>query len=150
MKIRPDQIEGLSQDQARRQNRAQQTDQNFGDILSQEVSKTQVQTTSLAAPQVVNPMLNIQSVQSIDAMGDAGATGQVESMLDELDNYAAALADPQGGLKEAYGSLGRIAEGVASLKESGTQLAPGLQSIVNDLETVTATEQFKFNRGDYI
>jgi len=150
MKIRPDQIEGVSPEQVRRQNRAQQSGQGFDDILSQEVSKGETQTATIASPPVVNPLLALQTVQSVESTDDGGAAGQVESILDQWDDYTAALADSEGGLKDAYGTLDRIADEVAALKEDSSSLDPGLKSIVDDLETLTATERFKFNRGDYI
>jgi len=149
MKIRPDQIEGVSSEQIRRQ-RTQQSGQGFGDILSQEVSKGETQTANIVAPPVVNPMLSLQAMQSVESTDESGAAGQVESILDQWDDYTAALADPEGGLKNAYGALDRIADGVAALKEDQASLDPGLKSIVDDLETLAATERFKFNRGDYI
>ncbi len=76
--------------------------------------------------------------------------GQVESVLDKWDNYAASLAGSESGLKSAYGTLDEIANEVAAIKESQPNLDPGLKSIVDELETLTATEQFKFNRGDYV
>lgn len=150
MKIRPDQIEGVSPEQVRRQNRAQQSGQGFDDILSQEVSKSGTQTANIASPPVVNPMLSLHAMQSVQPADNGGAAGQVESILDQWDDYAAALADPEGGLKNAYGALDRIADGVAALKEGQAGLDPGLKSIVDDLETLAATERFKFNRGDYL
>ncbi|MEF2232117.1 MAG: flagellar assembly protein FliX [Pseudodesulfovibrio sp.] len=150
MIIRPDQIEGVSPEQTRRQNKAQESGQAFGDLLSQEVSKGQAQATSVAPPPMVNPLLNVQAMNQVQATDDSGVTGQVESILDQWDNYAATLADPDSGLKTAYGALDRIADEVAALKEGSTDLAPGLKSIVDDLETMTAAERFKFNRGDYL
>ena len=89
------------------------------------------------------------SVQKIDSAG-AAVTGQVESILDKWDSYAATLAGPQAGLKSAYGTLDEITKDVANLKEGQPNLDPGLRSIVDELETLATTEQFKFNRGDYV
>lgn len=150
MKIRPDQIEGVSSEQIRRQTRTQQSGQGFGDILNQEVSREQTQTAASVAPPVVNPLLSVQAVPSVETSTDDGMTGQVESLLDQWDDYAATLADPGAGLKSASGALDRISDEVASLKEGRTDLDPGLKSIVDDLETLAATERFKFNRGDYL
>jgi len=149
MKIRPDQIEGVSSEQTRRQTQTQQSGQAFGDLLSQEVSKTQTQAASVAPP-MVNPLLNIQAMNQVQATDDSAMTGQVESILDQWDNYAATLADPGSELKAAYGALDKIAGDVAALKEGATNMAPGLKSIVDDLETMAAAERFKFNRGDYL
>ena len=150
MKIRPDQIEGVSSEQTQRQNKAQESGQAFGDFLSQEVAKTQTQAASVAPPPMVNPLLNVQAMNQVQAGDDSGVTEQVESILDQWDSYAETLADPGSELKTAYGALDKIADDVAALKGGSSDLSPGLKSIVDDLETLTAAERFKFNRGDYL
>lgn len=149
MKICPDQIEGVQPEQTQRKNKAHQPGQAFGDILSQEVAKESTSARSIAPPMIVNPMLNVQATAPTRSDENVAITGQVESILDEWENYAATLANPEGGLKAAYGTLDKIASEVAAIKEGQPNLDPGLQSIVDDLETLATTEQFKFNRGDY-
>ena len=150
MKIRPDQIEGVQPEQTQRKNKTQQSGQAFGDILNQEVAKETPAAQGVAPPPIVNPLLNVQATAATRSGGNEAAVGQVESILDEWDSYAAALADPESGLKTAYGTLDRIADDVAALKEDQPDLDPGLKAIVDDLETLAATEQYKFNRGDYL
>ncbi|BCS88742.1 hypothetical protein [Pseudodesulfovibrio sediminis] len=157
MKIRPDQIEGVQTEQKRRQDKAQQPGNGFGDILNQEVARgdTSATASGVMPPPIVNPLIAteaVSSVQSVDAEG-AQVAGQVESILDKWDSYAASLAGSESGLKSAYGTLDEIAGQVAALKEEQPNLGtshPDLKSIVDELETLTATEQFKFNRGDYV
>jgi hypothetical protein len=150
MKIRPDQIEGVQPEQTQRKNKTQQSGQAFGDILNQEVARENPSAQGVAPPPIVNPLLNVQAPAATRTGGSEAAVGQVESILDQWDDYAAALADPQAGLKAAYGSLDKIADDVAALKEGQPDLDPGLKAIVDDLETLAATEQYKFNRGDYL
>jgi len=157
MKIRPDQIEGVQPEQTQRKDKAKQPGQAFGDILNQEVARGDqpAMTQGVAPPPIVNPLIATEAaagVQRVDAVGGQVA-GQVESILDKWDNYAASLAGPEAGLKSAYGTLDEIAGQVASLKAEQPNLGsshPDLKSIVDELETLTATEQFKFNRGDYV
>ncbi|WP_319582989.1 hypothetical protein [uncultured Pseudodesulfovibrio sp.] len=155
MKIRPDQIEGVQSEQTQRRNKAQQSDSDFGDLLNQEVARgEQIAPQSVAPPLIVNPLLAASQVAAVQPVSEDGAqvAGQVESILDKWDDYAATLADPEAGLKSAYGTLDEIADDVASLKAEQPDLGtthPGLKSIVDELETLAATEQFKFNRGDY-
>jgi len=154
MKIRPDQIEGVQPEQTQRKNKAKLPGQAFGDLLNQEVAKgTAPQAAAgLAPPPIVNPMIAAEAATSVQKIDSAGAavTGQVESILDKWDSYAATLAGPQAGLKSAYGTLDEITKDVANLKEGQPNLDPGLRSIVDELETLATTEQFKFNRGDYV
>ncbi|EGB15859.1 hypothetical protein DND132_2656 [Pseudodesulfovibrio mercurii] len=155
MEIRPDQIEGVQPEQSQRRNKATQSDAAFGDLLNQEVARGETAVSpSVAPPLIVNPLFAAGSVAEVQAVSDDGAeiAGQVESILDKWDDYAATLADPEAGLKSAYGTLDEIADDVASLKAGQPDLEtthPGLKSIVDELETLAATEQFKFNRGDY-
>ncbi|MGE4422602.1 MAG: hypothetical protein AB7D39_09910 [Pseudodesulfovibrio sp.] len=155
MKIRPDQIEGVQQEQTQRRNKAKQSDAAFGDLLNQEVARGEATASqTVAPPMIVNPLLAAGTVAEVQPVSEDGVqvADQVESILDKWDDYAATLADPEAGLKSAYGTLDEIADDVAALKAEQPDLEsthPGLKSIVDELETLTATEQFKFNRGDY-
>ena len=153
MKIRPDQIEGVQPEQTQRKNKAQEPGQAFGDLLNQEIAKgnAPMAPVGVAPPLIVNPLIAAEAVTATNANAvDSAVAGQVESVLDKWDNYAASLAGSESGLKSAYGTLDEIANEVAAIKESQPNLDPGLKSIVDELETLTATEQFKFNRGDYV
>lgn len=157
MKIRPDQIEGVQPEQTQRKDKAKKPGQAFGDLLNQEVARGEAsaQTQGAVPPPIVNPLIATEAATSVAPTGSdtAKVTGQVESILDKWDSYAATLANPDAGLKSAYGTLDAIAQDVAALKEEQPNLGtahPGLQSIVDELEALTATEQFKFNRGDYV
>ena len=156
MEIRPDQIEGVQPEQSQRKGKAKQSEQAFGDLLNQEVARGETAAPQyVAPPPIVNPLIAAGTVAQVQSVSDTGAqvADQVESILDKWDDYAATLADPQAGLKSAYGTLDEIADDVASLKAEQPELAtthPGLKSIVDELEALTATEQFKFNRGDYV
>ncbi len=161
MEIRPDQIEGVQPDSTtQRKDSTTQSDSAFGDILSQEVAKGEASTSaeSVAPPVFVNPLLgteavsNVESVESISTDTSAVAE-EVDSILDKWDDYTAALGDSDTGLKTAYSALNQIADQVANLKSEQSDLSesdPELSSIVDELEAMTATEQFKFNRGDYV
>ena len=157
MKIRPDQIEGVQPEQSQRKGKATQPERAFGDLLNQEVARgdTPANTQSVAPPLIVTPLIAANASQRVQTASSDGAqvAGQVESILDKWDNYAATLGDPEAGLKSAYTALDDIADQVATLKTEQPNLAathPGLKSIVDELEALTATEQFKFNRGDYV
>ena len=77
----------------------------------------------------------------------------MDTLLAEWENYADKLAAGSGGdsLKQAYGVLEHIESGVRQLKEELPEsTTAGLGSLVNELEVMTVTEKFKFNRGDYL
>lgn len=159
MKILPDQIEGVRQQQQTDKTR-QQPSTAFGDVLGQEVAKSGENAASGVAPAPllsgINPLLNVQSlekVQAVDSDMDAGqAAAKVDAVLDQVEDYAARLRDvaPDGtGLREAHAALQDMQEQVDDLKSVADQ-QPGLQDIVNELDVLTRTERFKFNRGDYL
>jgi hypothetical protein len=156
MQIRPDQIEGIQPEKTQRKT-STTTGQAFDDLLSQEVAKETTATSAAAVPppMIVNPMLAtgaLEATQGVDETGTA-VSGQVESILDQWDSYAAALGDPESGLKEAYGALEQLSSDVSSLRGDVPDLAethPELSSIVDELDAMAATERFKFNRGDYL
>ena len=156
MKIHPDQIEGVQPEQTQRKNKAKVPGQAFGDFLNQEVAKGDAPVAKgVTPPLIANPLINVEATASVQRPGGAAkaVVGQVESVLDKWDSYAATLAGPQAGLKSAYGTLDQIAGEVAAIRDGRPDLAathPELNSIVDELETLAATEQFKFNRGDYI
>lgn len=158
MKIRPDQIEGIQPEQTQRRTATQSTSgQAFGEFLNQEIGKGETPAAAAAAapPLMMNPMFAtgaLDQVQSVDETG-AAVAGQVESILDKWDSYAATLQTSGGSLKDAYGTLDEIASGVEAIRTDEPDLAathPDLKSIVDELDAMTATERFKFNRGDYI
>ncbi|ADU64013.1 MAG: hypothetical protein KUA35_06860 [Pseudodesulfovibrio sp.] len=158
MKIRPDQIEGIQPEQTQRRTATQSTPgQAFGEFLNQEVARGESPTAAAAVmpPLMANPLLAtgaLDQVQSVDKTG-AAVAGQVESILDKWDSYAATLQTSGASLKAAYGTLDEIASGVEAIRTDEPDLAsthPGLKSIVDELDAMAATERFKFNRGDYI
>ncbi len=154
MMIRPDQIEGVQPEQTQRKNnKAKEPGQAFGEFLNQEVAKGDAPqaTAGIAPPPILNPMIAAEAAAPVQkTVPGATVAGQVESILDKWDSYAATLAGPQSGLKSAYGTLDEISSEVAALKGGQPNLDPGLKTIVDELETLAAAERFKFNRGDYI
>ena len=153
MKIHPDQIEGVQPGQTQRKDKATQPGNAFGDLLNQEVARGDTPATQGAVPPpIVNPLIAAKAVSGVQRMdaNTAQVATQVESILDKWDSYATTLAGSETGLKSAYGTLDSIVNEVATLKAEQSDMAPGLKSIVDELETLTAAEQFKFNRGDYI
>lgn len=157
MKIRPDQIEGMQPEQTQRRTTQSTPGQAFGEFLNQEVAKGGTSTAAAAVvpPLMANPMLATGALDQVQPVDEtrAAVAGQVESILDKWDSYAATLQTSGASLKNAYGTLDEIASGVEAIRADEPDLAathPGLQSIVDELDAMAATERFKFNRGDYI
>lgn len=161
MKIHSDpQIEALKQEQSKAR---QKTAQNgaFGDVLSQEVGRSAAQGGPSKAgpppggPHAVNPLLRAEHVSPVGRTEKAEqeVMRSVENVLSRWENYAAHLGSPMGSMKTAYGELEAISGEVKRIKSEHPGLSenhPGLNDIVNELEVLSASEQFKFNRGDYL
>lgn len=82
------------------------------------------------------------------------AFDQASGTLDMWDSYVNALGKPGAGesLRDAYSLLQGIDGRVTELKQGTAGVrgrSPGFDSLLNELEIMTTTEKFKFNRGDY-
>lgn len=162
MKIRPDLIEQLGrQEQAKA--RPKQTDKGFGDILAQEVDKSQAPAGAQQA-KAPPPGARTLGIDPAAALGQVSKTRpataeelkvmeNIENLLDKWENYADRLKaeEPGEGLKKAYGMLQNIQDDVQGLKAGLPKIDnPNLQSVVDELEILTVAENIKFNRGDYL
>lgn len=80
------------------------------------------------------------------------AIDNASGALDIWDSYAKAIGGASGAsLRDAYAMLEGIDSQVERLKASpvaGTNAA--LDGVINELEILSITEKFKFNRGDYL
>ena len=165
MKIRTDPSEVLRPQEQTRTKPLPETGTSFEDLLSQEVGKSQFQTGaagSQAPPPGakvygISPLLAAQEISQIENPSDTEqkVMEHIDSLLHNWENYARVLKTPAtgDGLRQAYGFLENIQSEVNELKGSAPDLGkdhPNLKSMVNELEILTVTEQFKFNRGDYL
>ncbi len=157
MKIHPDRLEGIRQDQQDQASKARgkKAGNAFGDILSQEVSKdaSAGKAQSVSAPIQVNPLLQTQAVGKVEPLDSdqIAALDKMDGLLSKWESYAGELSSSP--LRQAYGTLEEIESGLERIKEEMPEAIkenPGLQGLVNDLEVLSVTEKIKFNRGDYL
>ncbi len=84
----------------------------------------------------------------------ARALTQLSGLLDGLDAYAQVLGSGnEETLKSAFAALEELSGSMSELKSFLPTVAdkyPGMNEIFNELEVLAYTEQFKFNRGDYL
>ncbi len=90
-----------------------------------------------------------------DAAVLQAAFEQASGTLDLWDTYAKTLGSSpaDGSLREAYALLEGIDSEVTRLRQDTAGVRgknSGLDDLLNDLEVLTATEKFKFHRGDYL
>ena len=161
MKIRPDQIDALKQqEQIGKKPRSDETGK-FEAVLAQEVQKSSgtesaqqaAQVQSVAGTQGIDPLLAVQEAAKTESASpeERIIMERIDTLLNTWENYADNLGAPKSeeSLREAYGVLEHISNEVEDLKQTDMD-HPNLRSMVDELEILTLTEQFKFNRGDYL
>ena len=162
MKIHPDQVKALDQEQVRGKS-GKPAQEAFGEVLAKELQKGG-STASNQGPAVKPPGSGALSNQILAAQSFPEGTGEkvpagplmenLESLLSEWENYAATLqSSGDKNLRPAFGVLEEIESGLKEIKDKWPTLTkdhPGLKSVVDELEVMAVTERIKFNRGDYL
>jgi hypothetical protein len=165
MKIQNDLIEALKQQQKAEQDKAKPDTGKFGELLSGELQKGE---ETAGGPRAAAPppgaraygagaLLNVDQIASVESVNQSeqAVMQNIEHLLEQWEDYAQSLSSPAGeqGLRRAYGVLQHISSGVEGIKDANPDLGeqnPALQTMVDELEILTVTEQYKFNRGDYL
>jgi len=164
MKVRADQVTQLQQQQEQQRARSREGTGKFGDMLAQEVQQTSPQQMAkVSAPPPGARVLGahpLHAAQGVSSVGNQSPTEQevmqnIDSILSKWENYAHKLNTPMAeeSLRQAYGMLETIQSDVQRIKADVPDLGqknPSLHSVVNEIEIMAVTEQFKFNRGDYL
>lgn len=78
---------------------------------------------------------------------------QASGTLDMWDKYAAILGSSpaDSALRDAYSLLEGIDDRIMELRNNPSANSnPALNGLLNELEVLSTTEKFKFNRGDYL
>jgi len=124
---------------------------DFGAVLKNEVEKS---SELISGPQKMSPISSISPIQ-LDMLSPAqngSIADRVENLLNMLDEYQQKLKDPHFSLKE-------IDPLVKQMEKEEKNLAPildslveddGLKDILNQALVTSSLETIKFNRGDYI
>lgn len=158
MKIRTEHLEQLREEQQLRRKQSETAaTSKFGDLLAKEMDKAsgasaQVPVARLGTDLRYNPQSSESSMGAVPTEGRI--MENMDALLDQWEMYAQRLEEPakRTNLREAYSVLEQISQAVSELKQDVPKLAannPSLESMVNELEIMTVTETFKFNRGDY-
>ncbi len=167
MKINNQHLEALRQVQEQSQKTgAGKTSgmEDFAKALAQELGAAEATGKSADVARQVSPgelaaglgvtMPTAVAGVDADAADAAEAMAQLSGLLDGFDAYAQVLGNGgEQNLKAAYAALEQLSGTVTALKGSLSETAakyPGLNDVLNELEVLAHTEQFKFNRGDYL
>ncbi|MDE5879505.1 MAG: hypothetical protein K2G99_05735 [Desulfovibrio sp.] len=138
----------------------------FDALLTQQLAGQDAGTTAQAGPLPPGAQAALYSQILLNGVGASEATDpdtavfqaafdQASGTLDLWDTYAKTLGSSptNSSLREAYALLEGIDSEVTRLRQDTAGVRgknPGLDSLLNELEVLTATEKFKFNRGDYL
>lgn len=105
-------------------------------------------------------VMTLGGLNAAEESGDADSalleslTAGLASGLDGLDSYAKGLGDQSSdGLRRAWSVLESLDGTIAGMRQDLGKLSQPnaeLESMLNELEVLAATEKFKFNRGDYL
>ncbi len=135
--------------------------EDFAATLAQELGSVGTTAGEAAVPRQVSPGeltagmgISLPTATTGVDTDAAEAMAQLSSLLDGFDAYTQVLGSGnEGNLKAAYAALDKLSGTVSSLKGSMSDAAakhPELNDVLNELEVLAYTEQFKLNRGDYL
>ncbi|MBF0475683.1 MAG: hypothetical protein HQK59_07585 [Deltaproteobacteria bacterium] len=127
-------------------NMLRQTALNPLDVANSQQTASNLLDATGFQPTALNP-LDVANLQSREAPLQA-----TESVLSLLDNYAAALGDPNMSLKDIAPIVSAMDAKVQSMMQTMEQLPDGdnLKDLMAQTAITTNTEVIKFNRGDYL
>ncbi len=99
-------------------------------------------------------LVDAENISAENAITFDKAYEYAADAMDKWESYVNTLRNPrEGNLRDAYQTLEDVASHVQTLKQQSEPLLEqnkDLASIVNELDVLTTTEKFKFNRGDYL
>lgn len=161
MKIQTNQLDALLR-QEQLTKSASQPRESFGSFLTQEIGQGKGEVSQMLPPPgagIIDPLMltSREETSSSDTMdGDIATTlmGQADSALSTLDAYSQTVNSAKVSGRGAWELLGSLDSQIAAMRgnlsKMSTSASQGLDSVVNELEVIAATEKFKFNRGDYM
>jgi hypothetical protein len=151
MKITPDQLAAL---QLQQKNTARNTPgEGFAKALAQELGSESTAQTSNAAP-ATGPMVRLdQALQAamLQKPTEQTVMDKMNALLSKWEDYSQIIGSENGNLREGYNLLADIRQNIQEVKGDLAQTSgQGLAAMVEELDILTTTEEFKFNRGDYL
>ena len=153
MKITSDQLAAL---QLQQKNAARNVNgEGFAQALAQELqSGSAVQAGAAASP--TGPVVRLdQALQAAMLTQPTEQTimDKMSTLLSKWENYSQIIGAANGDLREGYNLLADIRQDIREVKSDLAQnpgLGHSLEGMVEELDILATTEEFKFNRGDYL
>lgn len=167
MEINTQQLEALfhlQEQQTQLPRKTQGQPQGFEELLNSQLAgqgSQNVRPDTLAAldaqAAMFNPAIEPATEDTValdpDEAAIQAAFDQAAGTLDLWDRYTRTLGSSPAdtALREAWGLLEGIDAQVGAMRANPAFSAnDAIKGILNELEVMSATEKFKFNRGDYI
>ncbi len=151
MKITPDQLAAL---QLQQKNAARNTPgEGFAQTLAQELGAQSPASTSAAAP-AAGPVVRLdQALQAamLQKPTEQTVMDKMNALLSKWEDYSQIIGSEDGNLRDGYTLLADIRQNIQEVKgDLARTPVHGLAAMVEELDILTTTEEFKFNRGDYL
>ncbi len=151
MKITPDQLAAL---QLQQKNAARnKPGEGFAQALAQELDGKGLAATSATTP-ATGPMVRLdQALQAamLQKPSEQTVMDKMNALLSKWEDYSQIIGSENGNLREGYSLLSDIRHNIQEVKGDLAQTPiQGLAAVVEELDILTTTEEFKFNRGDYL
>ena len=153
MKITPDQLAAL---QLQQKNAARNTPgEGFAQALAQELGTQSSAATGAATP-AAGPVVRLdQALQAamLQKPTEQTVMDKMNSLLSKWEDYSQIIGTANGNLREGYSLLADIRQNIQEVKGDLAQapaVGQGLKTMIEELDILTTTEEFKFNRGDYL
>jgi len=153
MKITSDQLAAL---QLQQQKLARNSSgDGFAQALAHELDAGQTgQPGAAAAP--LGPAARLdQTLQAalLQTPTEQTVMDKMQTLLSKWENYSRVIGGQEGNLRQGYSLLADIRHDLQEVKGDLERMpAPGqtLTAMVEELDILATTEEFKFNRGDYM
>jgi hypothetical protein len=120
--------------------------------IGQEADGVSTPNLHLAGLGGFDPLLLADQSEPDDAALFFSLANRTDDLLGAWERYVATLGSGETSAKSVWGMLAgmdaRVQDLRAEMDKLGAQ-GQGLGVVINELEVLTATEKFKFNRGDY-
>lgn len=139
---------------------------SFDDVLQGALHQSEIANQNQVAMSVnLAPTASLQTGSKVDVtnenLGENSAQqsevhaiiNHIEHSMNGFNTYANSIAQDKPDFKQAWQNLNTFNQSVSELRQNYTNLPQknsSLDSMINDLEIMSVTETYKFNRGDYL